>query len=151
MVRTKNMMMKIGGLLHLLAAFFLFGSCKKETAPVNTAPELRTYMLRSATGTNAGIFTIGFNRDGETVVTIEIKEKSNKHGTTYSAMICSPGTGDNYIKLQDVNAVTGYGETTGVFEASSGKNITANELYAKTGYTLKVLNKNDLIASGSIN
>jgi hypothetical protein len=142
--------MKIIYSFVLSVGFLFLISCKKEATAGSKTITPKKYMLQSASGTNAGSFTIGSDRDGKSVITIELEEKSHQHGTIYTASLCAPGSQNCYARLEDVNAVTGYSETTGVTEAASGRELSAAELFNKPGYRLSVSNSSGVIASGEI-
>jgi hypothetical protein len=112
--------------------------------------EMKNYALADPSGAVAGNFSITSNNDGVSVIAIELDAKSHRHGTTYTAMICAASTTACYAKLNDVNAVTGYGETIGVCEQSTGRRLAAGEISRKTGYCLRITSSEGLVASGSI-
>lgn len=142
--------MKIIYPLLLSVGFLFLVSCKKETTADDKAVAVRKYILQSASGASAGSFTIGSDKDGRSVITIELEEKSHQHGTIYTAGICLPASQNCYARLEDVNAVIGYSETIGVTEAASGRELSAAELFKKPGYRLLVSNGSGMIASGEI-
>jgi hypothetical protein len=141
-------MKKIGSLSVLLFILSAFTACTKETA--GTAPEVKTFSLKNASGSVAGTFSIFSDKDGVSVIAVELDAKSHHIGTTYSAILCTPSPEACYARLADVNAVIGYGETTGIKEASSGKPVSAGELCRKTGYQLKISGTQGVVASGVI-
>jgi hypothetical protein len=140
-------MKKIGGLAALILGF-LFSSCTKQT--VIPGVEERTFTLKNASGAVAGSFSIFTGKDGASVISVELDEKSHHIGTTYSAILYTPSPETCYARLSDVNAVIGYGETTGVTEAASGRPVAATELYHKTGYQLRISSNQGLVAAGVI-
>jgi hypothetical protein len=142
--------MKNTGCLSILFIVLLsFTACTKKTV-TSTAPVMKTYPVKDATGAVAGNFTIGSTKEGISIVTVELEQKSHRHGTVYTALICLPGQENCYAKLDDINAVIGYGETLGIREQSTGRNVTADELFQKTGYQLKIRSNGGIIASGVI-
>jgi hypothetical protein len=141
-------MKKTGSLPFLLFILFAFTACTKETA--STAPEVKTFSLKNAAGAVAGTFSIFSDKDGASVIAVELDEKSHHIGTTYSAVLYTPSPEACYARLTEVNAVIGYGETTGIKEASSGKPVSAGELCRKTGYQLKISGSTGIVARGVI-
>jgi hypothetical protein len=134
----------------LLMIISVFTACKKEIQQNPAVPEMRVYSLKDSSGAVAGNFTIGTNTEGVSVITIELEAKSHRHGTVYTAMLCHPIQQNCYAMLNDVNAVIGYSETTGIKEQSSGKQLKAGELCKKTGYLLRISSTGGLVASGTI-
>lgn len=139
-------------LILFALVLLLTASCTKDngiTYHRPAKPELREYSLVSPTGGTAGVFTIGNNREGESMVTIELDKKSHIYGTRYQAVICPATATDCFVKLEDVNAVIGYSETRPVKD-SAGRQLQSAELFAKTGYRVVVRDAAGEVATGII-
>ena len=130
-------------------------SCGKKNGIV-TVTESRSYTLvNTSTGspTSAGIVVITKLTDGKASLSIDLAAAYRVPSVIMKASITTMSNGAEvtYSDLGNVDGTTGKGAVGVVLISTSGLAVTYNDLVAKAGYVIRIMNGTTLQASTTIN
>ncbi|CAA9476055.1 MAG: hypothetical protein AVDCRST_MAG96-720 [uncultured Segetibacter sp.] len=142
--------------LSVLALFFVAGCGKDEDTPPLFQGQSKTYILYNySTGSpvEAGSFTFTELQNGGASAAINVSTGYRVAGVKFKATITvadAQGVELVYADLGDVDGTLGTGAKNPIISSGTNTPIKYNDLISKVGYTLKVMNGNNVQAKGTI-
>lgn len=140
----------------VLVLFFLAGCGKKEDTPPPFQGQSTTYKLynySTGSGVEAGTFTFTELQNGGTSAAININAGYRVPGVKFKATITvtdAQGVELVYADLGEVDGTSGTGSKSPLISSGTNNPIQYNDIISKTGYTVKVINGNNVQAKGTI-
>lgn len=143
-------------LVFPVLAAVLFTSCRKsdDTPPfVGRSEVYKMYNVSTGSDVEAGTFTITELANGNARLSIQLNQGYRVAGAKFRTTITVPQTAGNELLFADLGEMDGGIGTLEVNPIVSGATNAAvkyNEFIVQSGYTIKVMNGNNLQASGVI-
>lgn len=145
-------------LVFPVLAAVLFTSCKKsEDAPpfVGRSEVYKMYNRSTGSDVEAGTFTITELVNGNARLSIQLNQGYRVAGAKFRTTITVPqtaGAGNEllFANLGEMDGGIGTLEVNPIVSGATNAPIKYNEFIMQSGYTIKVMNGNNLQASGVI-
>ncbi len=143
-------------IIPVLALFFLAGCSKNEDSTPAFQGRSKTYKLYNySTGSavEAGTFMFSELENGGASATINLSSGYRLAGVKFKSSITvadAQGVELVYADLGDVDGTSGTGEKNPIVSSGTNAAIKYDEIIAKTGYTVKVMNGSNVQAKGTI-
>ncbi len=139
-----------------ISSFFLASCSKNEDSTPAFQGRSKTYKLYNySTGSavEAGTFMFSELQNGGASATINLSSGYRLAGVKFKSTITvadAQGVELVYADLGDVDGTSGSGEKNPMVSSGTNAAIQYNEIIAKTGYTVKVMNGSNVQAKGTI-
>jgi hypothetical protein len=140
-------------------AVVLFTSCSKDDDDDDTPPftglfkEYKMYNLSTGTPVEAGTFKITELANGNATLLIQLSQGYRVAGARFRTTITAPQATGNELLFADLGEMdggTGTLEVNPIVSGATNEPVKYNDIIV-SGYTIKVMNGNNLQASGVIN
>lgn len=144
-------------LVFPVLAAVLFTSCRKkdDTPPFTGRSEVyKMYNVSTGSNVEAGTFTITELANGNSKLSIQLNQGYRVAGAKFRTTITVPQSSGNELLFADLGEMdggTGTLEVNPIVSGATNAAVKYTDIIMQSGYTIKVMNGNNLQATGVIN